>query len=263
MSNRAKTAWVIQPGRIQCALLNPGSMMFWRIKGLQQQIKILAILFITAIGFVGDQYIGNGQLILKVGVSGITFISQFTWINQRYRRTQIQHRIVILPGQGIDDFLRMTKAGGFNQNAIRFGGGDHHVERNLHRQTGHTADAAAGDFTDMGIDTFKHGTINTYLTEFINQHRPDLVSRFVAQQVSNCRRLANAEKASDDVSGNSTAHIYCPEENLMTGWSGNNVSSPWRASIIHANRTLLIPGYNSNNFALAEDNCSGCLQVNS
>ena len=82
-------------------------------------LKGLEVIRGIEIGLVGDQYVGQVDLILKILMLAVAWRGQVTRIHQADRGTHLERPRVQRPGKRVEDLRGMAEATGFDQDAIR------------------------------------------------------------------------------------------------------------------------------------------------
>ena len=77
----------------------------------------------------------------------------------------------------------MAKTGRFDNQAVRLGLLQQHIQPNLQRQAVNTAHAAAGDLFQRGAAVGEQGAVNADLAKLVDQNGPLFIGRFVRQQM--------------------------------------------------------------------------------
>ncbi|MCY1409454.1 hypothetical protein D9M71_248050 [compost metagenome] len=103
---------------------------------------------------------------------------------------------------------RMAETGGLDEQPVRPRLAQQTRQADLERHPIDAAQAAAGDFTQgdaIGVIA-EQCSVQTDLAEFVDQHRPTLARRTLAEQMADQAGLAGAQWAADHMGGNLSEH---------------------------------------------------------
>ena len=182
------------------------------------------------VGFVGDEYVGQGDLIIEGFVAGVTCIEQVARVDQADGCTQVEYGTKIFASQGVDDPTGMPQSGCFDQQAFGVRVAQQLVDGGLQRHAGGTAQATAGDFLDGDALAFVDGAIDAGLPKFVDQDCPFSVVGFLSEQVKDGAGFTAAEKAGDEIGGDIrqglSGHVHRVIASYFTLLAGNTVCHP-------------------------------------
>lgn len=93
----------------------------------------------------------------------------------------------------------MPKPGWLDQQPVRFGLLQQHIQTHLHRQAVDAAHTAAGDLFEHRAAVRQQRAVDADFAEFIDQYRPALMLGFMSQQMADGGGFTAAEEAGNQI----------------------------------------------------------------
>lgn len=93
----------------------------------------------------------------------------------------------------------MPEPGRLDQQPVRFGLLQQHIQAHLHRQAVDAAHAAAGDLFEHRAGVRQQRAVDADLAEFIDQYRPAFVFGLMGQQMADGGGFTAAEEAGNQI----------------------------------------------------------------